>query len=56
MSVAVRILQPIQGRDNPDLPATVAFSHEQQQLTYPTILKITNYCRKMCLKTLIFRF
>ncbi len=31
LSVAVRILQLIQGRDNPDLPATVAFSHEQQQ-------------------------
>ncbi|MEH2356982.1 MAG: hypothetical protein V7K28_27990 [Nostoc sp.] len=31
LSIAVRILQPIQGRDNPDLPATVTFSHEQQQ-------------------------
>lgn len=31
LSVAVRILQLIHGRDNPDLPATVAFSHEQQQ-------------------------
>ncbi|MEW6498810.1 MAG: IS4 family transposase [Cyanobacteriota bacterium] len=31
LSVAVRILQLIQGRDNPDLPATVAFSYEQQQ-------------------------
>jgi hypothetical protein len=30
LSVAVRILQLIQGRDNPDLPATVAFSLEQQ--------------------------
>ncbi|WP_335186464.1 hypothetical protein [Nostoc sp.] len=29
--VAVGILQLIQGRDNPNLPATVAFSHEQQQ-------------------------
>nr|MDZ8234777.1 hypothetical protein [Nostoc sp. ChiQUE02] len=29
--VAVRILQLILGRDNLDLPATVAFSHEQQQ-------------------------
>jgi hypothetical protein len=31
LSVAVRILQLIQGRDNPDLPAIVAFSPEQQQ-------------------------
>ncbi|MEH1969123.1 MAG: hypothetical protein V7K91_21885 [Nostoc sp.] len=31
LSVVVRILQLIQGRDNPDLSATVAFSHEQQQ-------------------------
>jgi hypothetical protein len=31
LSVAVRILQLIQGRDNPDLPATIAFSQEQQQ-------------------------
>jgi hypothetical protein len=31
LSVAVRILQLIQARDNPDLPATVAFSHDQQQ-------------------------
>ncbi|MFN6438169.1 MAG: IS4 family transposase [Nostoc sp. DedSLP01] len=31
LSVAVRILQLIQGRDNPDLPANIAFSHEQQQ-------------------------
>lgn len=31
LSVAVRILQMIQGRDNPNLPATVAFSDEQQQ-------------------------
>ncbi|MDZ8241484.1 MAG: IS4 family transposase [Nostoc sp. ChiQUE01a] len=30
LSVAVRILQLVFGRDNPDLPATVAFSHEQQ--------------------------
>ncbi|WP_335082771.1 hypothetical protein [Nostoc sp.] len=56
LSVAVRILQPIQGRGNPDLPTTVAFFHEQQQSTYPTILKIPNSCRKICLKTLIFRF
>ncbi|BAY30786.1 transposase [Nostoc carneum NIES-2107] len=37
LSVAVRILQLIQSRDNPDLPATVTFSHEQQQclLTMP---------------------
>jgi hypothetical protein len=31
LSVAVRILQLIQARDNPDLPANIAFSHEQQQ-------------------------
>ena len=31
LSVAVRILQLIQGRDNPNLPATIAFSDEQQQ-------------------------
>ncbi|MCW5317897.1 IS4 family transposase [Nostoc sp. KVJ3] len=31
LSVAVQILQLIQGRDNPDLPATIAFSDEQQQ-------------------------
>lgn len=31
LSVAVRILQMIQERDNPDLPASVAFSHQQQQ-------------------------
>ncbi|MGF2015828.1 IS4 family transposase [Nostoc sp. DedVER01b] len=31
LSVAVRILQLIQGRDNPDLPATVTFTDEQLQ-------------------------
>jgi hypothetical protein len=31
LSVAVRILQLICGRDNPDLPVSVAFSVEQQQ-------------------------
>jgi hypothetical protein len=31
LSVAVRILQLIGGRDHPDLPANIAFSHEQQQ-------------------------
>ncbi|MEH2362008.1 hypothetical protein [Nostoc sp.] len=29
----MRILQLIQGRGNPDLPATVAFSHEQRLST-----------------------
>lgn len=31
LSVSVRILQLIQGRDLPDLPANLAFSHQQQQ-------------------------
>lgn len=31
LSVAVGILQMIQGRDNPELPANLAFSDEQQQ-------------------------
>jgi hypothetical protein len=30
-SVAARILQMVEGRDNPDIPASVAFSEEQQQ-------------------------
>lgn len=31
LSVALRTLQMVEGRDNPDLPASVAFSHNQQQ-------------------------
>lgn len=31
LSVAVRTLQLLEGRDNPALPASVAFSNEQQQ-------------------------
>ncbi len=34
MSVAVRILQMIQGRDNPNLSANLAFSDEQQQCLF----------------------
>lgn len=40
LSVSVRILQLIQGRDNPDLPASVAFSQQQQQCLFtlaPTV-------------------
>ena len=31
LSVAVRTLQMVEGRDNPDIPASVAFCEEQQQ-------------------------
>jgi len=31
ISVAVRTLQMVEGRDNPDIPASVTFSEEQQQ-------------------------
>lgn len=31
LSVAVRVLQMVEGRDNPAIPASVAFSDEQQQ-------------------------
>jgi len=31
LSIAVRTLQLVEGRDNPDLPASVAFTDEQQQ-------------------------
>ena len=33
LSIAVRTLQLLKGRDNPDLPASVAFTSEQHWLT-----------------------
>lgn len=31
LSIAVRVLQMVEGRDNPDLPASLSFSEQQQQ-------------------------
>jgi Transposase DDE domain len=31
LSIAVRVLQMVEGRDNPDLPASISFSEQQQQ-------------------------
>jgi hypothetical protein len=38
LSIAVRTLQLVEGRDNPDLPASVAFTDEQQQCLTQLVL------------------